>query len=97
MTKHMHTHALPLSEGDGGSLSSRSSAEDMVPVDGVLGSLRLKSPEHIYKIHEFTQNNAQLRSVIIQFSTVTGKYPIATPTTYKLWCSTFVHLLLNIS
>lgn len=34
----------PLSEGDGGSLSSRSSAEDMVPVDGVLGSLLLKSP-----------------------------------------------------
>lgn len=34
----------PLSEGDGGSLSSRSSAEDMVPEDGVLGSLLLKSP-----------------------------------------------------
>lgn len=51
------THALPLSEGDGGSLSSRSSAEDMVPVDGVLGSIRLKSPEHINKRHKFTQNN----------------------------------------
>lgn len=35
----------PLSEGDGGSLSSRSSADDMVPVEGVLGNLLLKSPE----------------------------------------------------
>lgn len=35
----------PLSEGEGGSLSSKSSAEDMVPVEGVLGNLRLKSPE----------------------------------------------------
>lgn len=35
---------LPLSEGDGGSLSSRSSADDIVPVDGVLGSRLLKSP-----------------------------------------------------
>lgn len=34
----------PLSDGEGGSLSSRSSAEDIVPVEGVLGSLRLKSP-----------------------------------------------------
>lgn len=39
----------PLSEGDGGSLSSRSSAEDMVPVDGVLGSLLLKSPGKCHK------------------------------------------------
>lgn len=37
--------ALPVSDGEGGSLSSRSSAEDMVPVDGVLGSLLLKSPK----------------------------------------------------
>lgn len=36
---------LPLSEGEGGSLSSRSSAEDIVPVEGVLGSLLLKSPK----------------------------------------------------
>lgn len=41
--------SLPLSEGDGGSLSSRSSAEDMVPVDGVLGSLLLKSPGKWHK------------------------------------------------
>lgn len=34
-----------LSEGEGGSLSSRSSAEDIVPVEGVLGNLLLKSPE----------------------------------------------------
>ncbi len=40
----------PLSEGDGGSLSSRSSAEDMVPVDGVLGSLLLKSPGKWQKV-----------------------------------------------
>lgn len=43
-----NTNILPLSEGDGGSRSSRSSAEDMVPVEGVLGSRRLKSPENIY-------------------------------------------------
>lgn len=30
----------PASEGEGGSLSSRSSAEDMVPLDGVRGSFR---------------------------------------------------------
>lgn len=36
--------ALPQSEGEGGSLSSRSSADDIVPVDGVRGSLLLKSP-----------------------------------------------------
>ena len=35
----------PLSDGEGGSLSSRSSADDMVPVEGVLGSLLLKSPK----------------------------------------------------
>lgn len=35
---------LPQSEGDGGSLSSRSSADDMVPVEGVRGSRLLKSP-----------------------------------------------------
>lgn len=35
---------LPQSEGDGGSLSSRSSADDIVPVEGVRGSRRLKSP-----------------------------------------------------
>lgn len=35
----------PLSEGEGGSLSSRSSADDMVPVEGVLGNRLLKSPE----------------------------------------------------
>lgn len=35
---------LPQSEGDGGSLSSRSSAEDIVPVEGVRGSRLLKSP-----------------------------------------------------
>lgn len=31
---------IPASEGDGGSRSSRSSAEDMVPLDGVRGSFR---------------------------------------------------------
>lgn len=31
---------VPASEGEGGSLSSRSSAEDMVPLDGVRGSFR---------------------------------------------------------
>ncbi len=35
----------PLSEGEDGSLSSRSSADDMVPVEGVLGNFLLKSPE----------------------------------------------------
>ncbi len=35
----------PLSEGEEGSLSSRSSADDIVPVEGVLGNLLLKSPE----------------------------------------------------
>lgn len=35
---------LPQSEGDGGSLSSRSSADDIVPVEGVRGSRLLKSP-----------------------------------------------------
>ena len=35
---------LPLSDGEGSSLSSRSSADDMVPVEGVLGSWRLKTP-----------------------------------------------------
>lgn len=66
-TKHTHTHVLPLSEGDGGSLSSRSSAEDMVPVEGVLGSRRLKSPAQIYKSQEFIQNTAQWPTVNIQF------------------------------
>ena len=43
---------LPLSKGDRGSLSSRSSAEDMVPVEGVRGSLLLKSPEqdHMHQL-----------------------------------------------
>lgn len=41
----------PVSDGEGGSLSSRSSAEDMVPVEGVLGSLRLKSPVKWTHIH----------------------------------------------
>ena len=36
---------IPASEGEGGSLSSRSSAEDMVPLDGVRGSFRWKSPK----------------------------------------------------
>lgn len=35
----------PFSKGEGGSLSSRSSADDMVPVDGLLGNRLLKSPE----------------------------------------------------
>lgn len=35
---------LPQSEGDGGSRSSRSSADDIVPVEGVRGSRLLKSP-----------------------------------------------------
>lgn len=35
----------PLSDNEGGSLSSRSSADDMVPVDGLLRNLLLKSPE----------------------------------------------------
>lgn len=39
------TFDSPLSEGEGGSLSSRSSADDMVPVEGVLGNRLLKSPE----------------------------------------------------
>lgn len=37
--------SIPASEGEGGSLSSRSSAEDMVPLDGVRGSFRWKSPK----------------------------------------------------
>lgn len=36
--------SIPDSEGEGGSLSSRSSAEDMVPLDGVRGIFLLKSP-----------------------------------------------------
>lgn len=42
-TSGMET-TLPQSEGDGGSLSSRSSADDIVPVEGVRGSRLLKSP-----------------------------------------------------
>lgn len=36
--------SLPMSEGEGGSLSSKSSAEDIVPVEGVRGKRLLKSP-----------------------------------------------------
>lgn len=36
----IQVRAIPASEGEGGSLSSRSSAEDMVPLDGVRGSFR---------------------------------------------------------
>lgn len=39
------TFDSPVSEGERGSLSSRSSADDMVPVEGVLGNRLLKSPE----------------------------------------------------
>lgn len=56
---HTHRHVLPLSEGDGGSLSSRSSAEDMVPVEGVLGRRRLKSPAQINTKHTFLYNQVQ--------------------------------------
>lgn len=42
-TKNELRIILPQSEGEGASLSSRSSADDMVPIDGVRGSL-LKSP-----------------------------------------------------
>lgn len=43
---------LPQSEGDGGSLSSRSSADDIVPVEGVRGSRLLKSPRRWQKNSE---------------------------------------------
>lgn len=49
-----------MSDGDGGSRSSRSSAEDMVPVEGVLGKRRLKSPECMQ--HTWAQGQKQTLS-----------------------------------
>lgn len=42
----------PFSKGEDGSLSSRSSADDMVPVEGVLGNRLLKSPEQEGRTHQ---------------------------------------------
>lgn len=60
---------LPQSEGDGGSLSSRSSAEDIVPVEGVRGSRLLKSPGRWQKKsgswkHHFCPKVIKLSSLI---------------------------------
>lgn len=44
--------SAPFSKGEDGSLSSRSSADDMVPVEGVLGNRLLKSPEQEGRTHQ---------------------------------------------
>lgn len=71
---------LPHSEGDGGSLSSRSSADDIVPVEGVRGSRLLKSPSRWEKFsgsckHQFhltTNFHYRLRPTLAKQTTMSS-------------------------